>query len=208
MTTGFIKKTKYLPFYVEGSVYDICWGAKEVHDDDNTEAEYVSFMVERFFHKPSLYELKTMFCNAKRFPSISEANEIAVKLGYSADSIMPWLRELLQRSIELYDKSKDVDNFTINDVDVWLDKDTRTGLLLRFQAEKAVGKIDTVLWYNGMQFPLVVDTAIQMLYAIEVYASQTYDKTAEHLAAVDKLASVDALIAYDYKAGYPAQLAF
>ena len=117
-------------------------------------------------------------------------------------------RWLLKAKIEAYDSSKFVNEFSINGINVWLDKDTRAGLLLRFQAEKAVGKTDTVLWHEGMQFPLVVDTAIQMLYAIEVYASQTYDKTAEHLAAVDKLASVDALIAYDYKAGYPAQLAF
>ena len=117
-------------------------------------------------------------------------------------------RWLLKAKIEAYDSSKYVNEFSINGINVWLDKDTRAGLLLRFQAEKAVGKTDTVLWHEGMQFPLVVDTAIQMLYAIEVYASQTYDKTAEHLAAVDKLASVDALIAYDYKAGYPAQLTF
>lgn len=142
---------------------------------------------------------------------MEEVKSILEGIGLTSNEMIPLMKKQLKRSIVKHDKSRGTDgveNFTIGGVNLWLDKDTRTGLLLRFQAEKASGKTDTILWHEGMQFPLVVDTAIQMLYAIEVYASQTYDKTAEHLAAVDKLASVDALIAYDYKAGYPAQLAF
>jgi hypothetical protein len=129
----------------------------------------------------------------------------------SEEQMLHWMKEQLKRAIAKHDKSRGkngVENFTIGGVDVWLDKDTRTGLLLRFQAEKAVGKIDTVLWHEGMQFPLVIDQGIQMLYALEVYASQTYDLKESLLAGVDKLESVDALMTYDYKTGYPTQLAF
>ena len=89
-----------------------------------------------------------------------------------------------------------------------MDKETRTGLLLRFQAEKASGKTNTILWYEGVQFPLLIDEGIQMLYAIEVYASATYDKKESLLSEVDKLSSIDELLLFDYKSGYPTKLAF
>jgi hypothetical protein len=36
---------------------------------------------------------------------------------------------------------------------------------------------DTVLWQDGMQFPLPLEDAINLLYAIEIYASACYDNT-------------------------------
>ena len=109
----------------------------------------------------------------------------------------------LKVTIQEYDSSESVNSFTIQDYQVWLDKATRAGLMLRFQAEQASGKTDTVLWYNGMQFPLQIDLALQMLYAIELYASQCYDNTQKHLSMVDNIATLDDLNLYDYTQGYP-----
>jgi hypothetical protein len=107
-----------------------------------------------------------------------------------------------------HDSSNEINSFYVGDVEMWLDKATRTGLLLRFQAEQAQGKTDTILWYNGNQFPLKVEQAIQMLYAIELYASACYDNTQEHLANVGKLESVEEVQNYDYETGYPEKLSF
>lgn len=222
------KKAEFKPYNkIADGVYEIRWGKEDVVEKvrqyNEVKKEFVltgevketglcTYEIERFHGNiPSSNKITHTFSEAQRIPSMEEMKTIGEAIGMTEEQMLPWMKEQLKRSIKKYDKSRGADgveNFTIGGVDVWMDKDTRTGLLLRFQAEKAVGKTDTVLWHEGMQFPLVVDTAIQMLYAIEVYASQTYDKTAEHIAAVDKLASVDALIAYDYKAGYPAQLAF
>lgn len=222
------KKAEFKPFVkIANDVFDFRWGKEDifekVHQFDEKKGEWVltgevketslcTYEVHRFFGSmPTPYMLTRTFNMGQRVPSMAEMKAIGEVLEMTEAQMLPWMKEQLKRAIAKFDKKKGkdgVENFTISGVDVWMDKDTRTGLLLRFQAEKASGKTNTVLWHEGMQFPLVVDTAIQMLYAIEVYASQTYDKTAEHLAAVDKLASVDALIAYDYKAGYPAQLAF
>lgn len=204
---------------------EIRWGKEDVHEyvkkNVNNVFEYTGEVMETNlciydYHKfvgviPELYVLTSLFNKSELIPSMLEMKEIGYSLGFKEKLMIPWMKEQLKRAIAKFDKKKGkdgVENFTINGVNLWLDKDTRTGLLLRFQAEKAQGKTNTVLWHEGMQFPLVIDEAIQMLYAIEVYASETYDKTSEHLAAVDKLESVDALIAYDYKTGYPAQLAF
>jgi hypothetical protein len=47
-----------------------------------------------------------------------------------------------------------------------------------------------------------------MLVALEVYASRCFDTTAAHKAAVMKLTSVEAVLAYDFTQGYPDKLAF
>lgn len=107
-----------------------------------------------------------------------------------------------------YDKSTEVNSFYVGELQMWLDKATRAGLLLRFQAEAAQGLEDTTLWYNNLQFPLKVTQAIQMLYAIELYASACYDNTQRHLAAVNALTTIEEVEGYDHTSGYPEKLRF
>lgn len=129
------------------------------------------------------------------------------------------LRELPERTIEHakgekksqiygYDSSDDVNSFYIHDMMIWLDKATRAGLKLRFEAELALGMTETILWYGNIQFPLSLADAVQMLYAIEVYASNCYDNTQRHLAEVDLLDTIEAVDSYDYTTGYPEKLRF
>ena len=120
-------------------------------------------------------------------------------------------KRLLRERIMAYDSSDHVNSFTIGGYPTWLDKATRVGLKLRFEAELRLGKTETTLWQNGMQFPLplVGDlTALDMLDGIELYASSCYDVTQKHLAAIDTLASVDEVKNYDYLDGYPKKLTF
>ena len=113
-----------------------------------------------------------------------------------------------KREIEHYDSSSEVNEFYVNDVPMWLDKSTRTGLMLRFNAEIAVKKQDTVLWYGEVSIPLQLNTAVQMLYALEVYASACYDNTQLHYANVDKLETIEEVENYDFRNGYPEKLRF
>lgn len=117
-------------------------------------------------------------------------------------------RRKKKNEILRYDSSEEVNQFAVQGKKVWLDKATRAGLLLRFQAEESQGIEDTSLWYQGMQFPLKVEQAIQMLYAIELYASACYDNTQRHLAEITKLTDKDEIMAYDYTTGYPEKLEF
>lgn len=127
----------------------------------------------------------------------------------------PTEEELLERAkrdkrneLMRYDSSDAVNSFSISDMSMWLDKATRAGLKLRFEAEKASGAESTTLWHEGMQFPLPIDTAFQMLYALELYASACYDNTQKHLAAIDALATREDIEAYDFTTGYPPKLEF
>lgn len=115
-----------------------------------------------------------------------------------------------QKILEInnYDSSDEINIFYIQELPVWLDKATRAGLKLRFEAELAMGRTDTTLWYDNMQFPLSLENAMNMLYAIEVYASACYDNTQLHLSNVDKLQTIDEIKNYDYRVGYPEKLNF
>lgn len=117
-------------------------------------------------------------------------------------------KERKKVEIEEYDTSTEVDGFYIGETLLWLPLEKRTGLKLRFEAEKASGKTETTLWDNGVQYPLNIETAIQMLYALEVYASMCYDQTQAHLAAIDALTTIEEVEAYDYTTGYPDKLHF
>ena len=134
----------------------------------------------------------------------NEAVEILRQLKKSKNSIQ-CQRLILKEQISAYDLSRYVNEFIINGIPIWLDKDTRTGLQLRFEAEAAMGKTITTLWYEGQQFTLSLDKAIEMLKAIEVYASKCYDVTQEHLYNINSLEDVKN---YDYKSGYPDKLNF
>lgn len=113
-----------------------------------------------------------------------------------------------EREIKKYDSSEEVNIFYIQDLPVWLDKATRAGLKLRFEAELAMGKEQTTLWYGNTQFPLPLSQAMQMLYAIEVYASACYDNTQAHLANIHALTTIEEVEAYDYTTFYPEKLRF
>jgi hypothetical protein len=107
-----------------------------------------------------------------------------------------------------YDSSRDVNEFYIQGMPVWLDKATRSGLMLRFNSELALKKENTTLWYEGYSFTLPLNTAMQMLYALEVYASECYDNTQLHLANIEKLETTEEIKEYDYTEGYPEKLHF
>lgn len=117
-------------------------------------------------------------------------------------------RHKLRNKIQQYDYSSEVNIFYMNGTPMWLDKATRAGLMLRLQAEQTKGKETTTLWYGANQYSLPIGMAMQMLLAIEIYASECYDNTQRHIAAVNLLESKEEIEAYDYRVGYPEKLEF
>lgn len=118
------------------------------------------------------------------------------------------LKERKRDELLAFDSSTEVNEFSIGGTPVWLDKATRAGLMLRFQAEQASGQEQTTLWYEGQQFTLNVIDAVRMLYALELYASACYDRTQAHLLAIDALTTAEDVEAYDYTTGYPEKITF
>lgn len=107
-----------------------------------------------------------------------------------------------------YDSSSEVNEFFLGETSIWLDKATRAGLKLRFEAEISMGKDNTTLWYDNIQYSLGLNKATQMLLAIELYASACYDNTQAHVANVKALENIEDIKNYDYRTGYPEKLRF
>ena len=117
-------------------------------------------------------------------------------------------KNFLIEDILRHDSSIEVNGFYIDDQELWLDKATRVGLKLRFDAEIASGQTNTTLWYEGVPFNLELANAVQMLNAIELYASACYDNTQAHIANIKAIEDIEALKVYDYRSGYPEKLRF
>ena len=115
-------------------------------------------------------------------------------------------QKMVLEQIDKYDISPSVNGFMLNGLRVWLNKDTRVGLMNSTQIAKAMGKTTTTLWFGGMQIEVNCDKAIGLLSALEMYALECFNVTAVHKKTVSEMSTVEEVLAYDYTAGYPAVL--
>ena len=115
-------------------------------------------------------------------------------------------QKMVLAEIEKHDTSPSVNGFMLNGQRVWLNKDTRVGLMNSTSIDKAMGKKTTTLWFGGMQIEVNCDKAIQLLSALEMYALECFNVTAAHKKAVAELNTVEEVLGYDYTKGYPEQL--
>ena len=115
-------------------------------------------------------------------------------------------QKMVLAEIEKHDTSPSVNGFMLNGQRVWLNKDTRVGLMNSTSIAKAMGKKTTTLWFGGMQIEVNCDKAIQLLSALEMYALECFNVTAVHKKAVAEMSTVESVLAYDYTAGYPEVL--
>ena len=107
-----------------------------------------------------------------------------------------------------YDKSQEVNSFFIGEVQAWIDRDTRVSLMNSTNILKSMGQESTTLWLGNKSYTLLCDLVIQLLGALEVYALQCYNTTAQHKANIDKIETIEELKEYNYKVGYPEKLVF
>lgn len=109
-------------------------------------------------------------------------------------------------AILAYDTSSDVNGFMLNGNKVWLDKETRVGLMNSTQITRDMGQDTTTMWFDGYKLEVRCDMAIMLLSSLEMYALECFNVTAAHKKAVSELTTIDEVEAYDYKTGYPKQL--
>ena len=146
-------------------------------------------------------------CGSAALEAASQNLEVYLAvLPLFADDNIEIMRDELIDTINDYDKSQAVNNFSINGDNIWLPFETRSRLQLRIQSEKSQGAVNTTLWFNGKTYELDIDDALQMLQSLEIYASQCYDNTQRHLANARTLVNAQDVLEYDYAVGYPQML--
>lgn len=112
------------------------------------------------------------------------------------------------REIDVYDTSEYVNGFFYNGVLLWLDKDTRTGLVNTLNSAMLVGRNTINIWFNGLYITLQIEEARAMLAALEIYATDCYNVTAQHKVVVNMLDNIEDIDNFDVTTDYPDRLEF
>lgn len=108
--------------------------------------------------------------------------------------------------IDAYDQSAEVNGFYLNGQKVWLDFELRDRVYQGNERLQRIGRTGTTLWLGNQCYNLSIEQAQNIISHIEAYAKDCYNVTAQHKAAVEKIQTVEEVLAYDYKKGYPEQL--
>lgn len=219
-----IKKAEFnqkpSPVEYEGSVvrinFDIEEDTRVINSEKGKKKESQTIFlahVVRVEHPLTVDRIKNamLSCGFDDYKSDEVAADTLLKLvqnGEATGDDLALAKQAVTARINAYDKSSNVNSFNYDGVDMWLDKETRNGLISRLNAEKSVGKKESTLWLGTKSFTIVPDAGLTMLNALEVYASECYDKTAEHKANVEALEKVEDVLSYDYTVGYPSKPKF
>lgn len=105
-----------------------------------------------------------------------------------------------------YDSSEEVNIFTLNGKNVWLDSSTRLKILNRATIALNNNISVITLWFNNIKLDITPNKAIELINTVEDYASKCYDNTQTHYTEINQLKSIEACLQYDITAGYPAIL--
>ena len=125
----------------------------------------------------------------------------------SYNDIEAW-KSIRKVQIQGYDSSEKVNRFYLDDLQLWLDKSTRVGLVNSITIEKKAKRATTCLWFGSHNINMDVDTALDALFQLELYALSCYNVTAQHLAWVEQCESIDELRSFDICSDYPEALQF
>ena len=115
-------------------------------------------------------------------------------------------QKMVLAEIEKHDTSSAVNGFILNGERVWLDFELRDRVYQGNERLQRIGRTDTTLWLGDHCYNLSIEQAQNIISHIEAYAKDCYNVTAAHKAAVEKLQTVEEVLAYDYTAGYPKLL--
>lgn len=126
----------------------------------------------------------------------------------------PTPEELLARAkankiaeLEAYDDSE-VNSFSVNGKDMWLDHDVRQQLRISLDALSQAGRENVTKWFDGVEYTYPIDVWYYMLGLVEVYASDALNVTEAHKAAINAKTTVKQVNSYNFKKDYPEKLVF
>lgn len=134
---------------------------------------------------------------------------------------VPTEKELLDRAKEAalkrirdFDSSSEVNGCVIRkdgvEMNYWADKHERDSLKNAVKdcisAGRDIYRLD--LRELGVSLEIPCESLVGMLGALELYAIDCYNKTTDHIYAVNALTTVEEVEAYDYRSGYPEKLVF
>lgn len=137
-------------------------------------------------------------------------------VSFSDNAKTDFAKEQVKKAIAAYDSAEGigcVNNFYFEyggqKFPYWFNAYERTALTSEAtQWAKKYGTYRIDARKYGVSFEINCDTLFDWLGQLKDYAIKCYNKTTDHLLAVSALTTVEEVVAYDYQAGYPDNLAF
>ncbi len=148
----------------------------------------------------------------------SDSNDEGVR---AYDEFVKWVRSCFEgddisvarqrkiSEIEMYDKSKAVEEFYLNGIGMWYKADKRTTIRNLVESSVKEGRDTVTLWTEEEPIvPITVscDLALDLLAKLEVYAGDALAVTQRKKSEVQALQSVEEIESYDVASGYPEKL--
>ena len=127
----------------------------------------------------------------------------------------PSQEELLENSkqskleeLQEYDSSPSVNGIIVNDLELWIPAEQRAILKTSIDAYKALSYSNVTKVWEGIEYTASPDQWLTMINMVEVYASECFNTTARHKAAIEALTTVEEVENYDFTLNYPDKLNF
>jgi hypothetical protein len=121
------------------------------------------------------------------------------------------IKKMKLEDLRKYDISSDVNEFIINGLPMWINKNDRASLMYSIQSEEQLGILTTSIYTTNIpsiKLEIPIQTAKSFLQALEVYAKECYCITKEHQNAINSLTDAQQIIDYDFTVNYPTKLSF
>lgn len=140
---------------------------------------------------------------------INPSEELLLENGwkvYIKEETLKDVRNKILGEIYSYDCSENVNSFTVNGINAWIDRDTRVSLVNSTNARIKLGETTTALWLNGLRLELDCEMLLTLLAQLEVYALNCYDTTEQHKSNVQSFETIEDIENYDYTLNYPEKI--
>lgn len=108
--------------------------------------------------------------------------------------------------LKCYDKSLNVDSFTINGNVEWFDSAKRLSIKNGVESGAALGREVYTIVFNGWNLELPNNMALRLLAQLECYAVECFNVTESHKLSISRLETIEEVNSYDYTKGYPDKL--
>lgn len=118
------------------------------------------------------------------------------------------LKEVKLNELVDYDKSDNVNTFTVNGVNAWFDKENRAALSTSIESASLLGETEITFVVNDKEFSIDIQAAKQMLATVQRYADKCFLVTEAHKRTIKGLSKAEDIVSYDVTTGYPTKVAF
>lgn len=139
--------------------------------------------------------------------------EKAAEMTFSDNEKLSFAKDMVLRAITIYDTSDNVNLFHLKHdgkvIDYWLSAEQRNKLLTGVTSWSATHDDYTFdLRELNISIDIPCNELLEILSKLEVYAVKCQNTTSRHMREVNALASIEEIVNYDYKSGYPPKETF